>query len=222
MTEEWSFDMNDYKACSKCGNTQPLENFRANKASKDGRQSACKSCQKAFYHANREQYREAAASYRKNNREKIRQSNRLYHQRNADKLKAKSRDWYWSNLERVREGRKIRYDRNRARWILEAKKWKQRNPEMARESDRISVHKRRARLQENGVYQITPKDIRRLYQSECIYCQSLDEINLDHVIPIARGGRHSIGNLAPACRSCNQSKGSKTITEWRKRRSPRT
>jgi len=39
---------------------------------------------------------------------------------------------------------------------------------------------------------------------------------MDHVVPLIRGGRHSVGNIIPACRSCNSSKGGKFIIEWKK------
>jgi 5-methylcytosine-specific restriction endonuclease McrA len=35
------------------------------------------------------------------------------------------------------------------------------------------------------------------------------------VIPIARGGKHSIGNLVVACKPCNSQKNKRTIQEWR-------
>ncbi|MEU4427510.1 HNH endonuclease [Actinoplanes sp. NPDC024001] len=37
---------------------------------------------------------------------------------------------------------------------------------------------------------------------------------MDHVIPVALGGRHAIGNLAPACRGCNNSKNDDLLIEW--------
>jgi 5-methylcytosine-specific restriction endonuclease McrA len=39
----------------------------------------------------------------------------------------------------------------------------------------------------------------------------------DHIIPLARKGTHSIGNLVPACHACNASKGKKLISEWKGR-----
>lgn len=48
---------------------------------------------------------------------------------------------------------------------------------------------------------------------ECVYCGgSFDHV--DHVYPLARGGRDNPMNLVPACQSCNTSKGSKTLPEW--------
>lgn len=60
-------------------------------------------------------------------------------------------------------------------------------------------------------YIVTERDVTRLiarYDGCCAYCgQQSNSLHLDHVIPLARGGRHSIGNLVPACRTCNTSKG---------------
>lgn len=78
----------------------------------------------------------------------------------------------------------------------------------------LAMAKRRALKKNNGVYLITVKEIKKLQSLLCLYCgQTGGEI--DHVIPLTRGGRDSIGNLVPACRSCNASKNSRTITEWK-------
>lgn len=36
----------------------------------------------------------------------------------------------------------------------------------------------------------------------------------DHLIPLVRGGSHSIGNIAAACQSCNSQKGWRTAEEF--------
>ncbi len=43
----------------------------------------------------------------------------------------------------------------------------------------------------------------------CHYCEGRfrpAELSLDHVVPLARGGRSTPGNMVAACRPCNQSK----------------
>jgi hypothetical protein len=40
----------------------------------------------------------------------------------------------------------------------------------------------------------------------------------DCVLAISRGGRYTLDNIAPACRSCNTSKGSEEVTTWLRRR----
>lgn len=57
-------------------------------------------------------------------------------------------------------------------------------------------------------------DIIRAFGGVCVYCGSGDDLVLDHVHPIARGGRHARDNLAPACVGCNQRKRAKTLERW--------
>lgn len=89
--------------------------------------------------------------------------------------------------------------------------WRDANPEALK----LHVLERRARMRENGVYRVTPKDIRKLKDQACCYCGSVGVVEIEHVLPISRGGRHSIGNLAPACRDCNRQKSNRTVMEWR-------
>jgi 5-methylcytosine-specific restriction endonuclease McrA len=50
----------------------------------------------------------------------------------------------------------------------------------------------------------------------CAYCGKTGVIlTKDHVRPISRGGSDGIENIAPACSSCNSSKGRRTLAEWR-------
>lgn len=51
---------------------------------------------------------------------------------------------------------------------------------------------------------------------KCVYCGSTEDLTLDHIIPLSRGGNNDASNLATACRSCNSSKGAKTLQEWRR------
>jgi 5-methylcytosine-specific restriction endonuclease McrA len=53
------------------------------------------------------------------------------------------------------------------------------------------------------------------YGGKCIYCGTTDNITIEHRIPLVRGGSNWASNLAPACRSCNCSKGKKTEKEFR-------
>jgi 5-methylcytosine-specific restriction endonuclease McrA len=38
------------------------------------------------------------------------------------------------------------------------------------------------------------------------------------VLPISRGGRYTLDNVVPACRSCNTSKCNEEVTGWLRRR----
>lgn len=49
----------------------------------------------------------------------------------------------------------------------------------------------------------------------CIYCgDASGPFDLDHIIPVSKGGATVAENLGCACASCNRSKGAKTPEEW--------
>jgi len=53
----------------------------------------------------------------------------------------------------------------------------------------------------------------------CAYCGAADESpQRDCVLPISRGGRYTLDNIVPACRSCNASKCNDEVTSWLRRR----
>lgn len=49
----------------------------------------------------------------------------------------------------------------------------------------------------------------------CVYCGDRPPIlHCDHIVPVSKGGKSKIDNLATACFSCNSSKGDLTPEEW--------
>ncbi len=49
----------------------------------------------------------------------------------------------------------------------------------------------------------------QLQTGVCHYCQQsvgADHLTMDHLVPLARGGKSTRGNIVPACQSCNQKK----------------
>lgn len=57
------------------------------------------------------------------------------------------------------------------------------------------------------------REVIAFFGARCVYCGGPYE-NLDHGIPLARGGRHLLSNLYPSCEMCNKRKGTKTIGEF--------
>lgn len=56
----------------------------------------------------------------------------------------------------------------------------------------------------------------QLAKGECHYCHKHfppDKLTMDHIIPVARGGTSTKGNVVPACFACNQSKAASTPAE---------
>jgi 5-methylcytosine-specific restriction endonuclease McrA len=51
----------------------------------------------------------------------------------------------------------------------------------------------------------------------CHYCGRKfkpADLTMDHIVPIARGGRSSKGNVVPACKECNDKKKYLLLMEW--------
>jgi HNH endonuclease len=50
----------------------------------------------------------------------------------------------------------------------------------------------------------------------CAYCGSTVDLEADHRVPPAQGGSElDPANVVVACRTCNRSKGSRTLEQWR-------
>jgi 5-methylcytosine-specific restriction endonuclease McrA len=54
----------------------------------------------------------------------------------------------------------------------------------------------------------------------CAYCgtQPTETMQRDCVLALSRGGRYTLDNIVPACRSCNASKSNGEVTTWMRRK----
>jgi 5-methylcytosine-specific restriction protein A len=58
---------------------------------------------------------------------------------------------------------------------------------------------------------------RRTAKGRCHYCggeTSPAELTMDHIVPVARGGKSTKGNVVPACKDCNNAKKQLLPMEW--------
>ncbi len=49
---------------------------------------------------------------------------------------------------------------------------------------------------------------------ECVFCTSVDNLQVDHLIPRSRGGMDVSDNVVLSCQPCNVTRGDKGIFEW--------
>lgn len=65
--------------------------------------------------------------------------------------------------------------------------------------------------QAGGEYCFTPRDWNKtldFFGNRCAYCnKTAPVIELDHFVPVHEGGGSILGNIIPACHTCNQIKG---------------
>lgn len=178
------------KCCSVCRNTFPANStyFHRDRTKRDGLKPACKYCigvkSAAYYATHYQEIYKRVDTWKKQNPKRVRASQRKYRSTHADQISQRSKVY-----------RESRPDLRRA-----------------------TKHRRRA-LMANAEGSHTPKDIRRLYIEQkglCAYCSKRlrGQYDVEHVLPLSRGGSNYPSNLALVCDPCNTSKGNKTLREW--------
>lgn len=83
----------------------------------------------------------------------------------------------------------------------------------------IEVNERRIRQEREKARAIRKQGWwqNKLAKGVCHYCGvavPARELTLDHVVPLARGGRSTKGNCVPACKECNNKKKNLLPLEW--------
>lgn len=60
----------------------------------------------------------------------------------------------------------------------------------------------------NGRRVAIPRKVRQrvLSRGRCGECDSPENLEVDHIVPVSRGGTNEESNLQPLCRSCNSTK----------------
>lgn len=56
-----------------------------------------------------------------------------------------------------------------------------------------------------------------LTQGRCLYCRddvALEDMEVDHLYPVSKGGSSDIRNLVPACRTCNRKKHARIVMDY--------
>jgi 5-methylcytosine-specific restriction endonuclease McrA len=177
--------MSDYRTCQTCGQNKSIFDFTFQNRAENKRKYICGPCDKA-----------------------------------------RQLDYYYRNKSSLLRKKQIKYEENRSKFLEKRSLYRKAHPEKVKKSFdawveknpdalRINAKQRKARMRGAGIKKISRREIALLLMKPCFYCGNTENIQLDHVVPIARGGIHSIGNLLPACRSCNASKNKWFITEWK-------
>ena len=57
----------------------------------------------------------------------------------------------------------------------------------------------------------------KIQKGLCYYCKrevGREQLTMDHVVPLSRGGKSKKGNIVPACKECNNKKKYLVPVEW--------
>ena len=182
------------KICTKCGILKSLDSFSPCKEMRDGHTSWCKSCKAE---AERE---------------------RRSHHTDADRVQYNT--WRRGRRNLDREGTNAKNSAWQAAHPEQRQNWLDKNRERVRELGCYSDHARRARLAEVPTEKWSRSEIIERDGLVCYLCgASVDktDIDIDHKIPISRGGSNLKINLGVTHSSCNRKKWNLTPEEyWQK------
>jgi hypothetical protein len=186
-------DKEQYKACTKCGQTKPCNNeyFAKHSGNITGLRPDCKVC-----HSERA---------------------KNYYLRNSDKLRQYQKDYISKNRSKISLRQKKNYQKNKQTILTQVKQRYLDNPEVVKNSIR-NRHARKANVpHENYSWQ----DIIALHGDCCWLCgKKIDleasrktgepgwenGLHLDHVIPILINGPDLKWNVQPTHGLCNLSR----------------
>jgi 5-methylcytosine-specific restriction endonuclease McrA len=175
-----------------------------------------------YYLKHRDRIRAQQSEYRRRNQEADRERSRRYAAAHRAEARDRAKAWYethndavFRERERQRGRRAYAKDPRRRQY---ARNWQRQNKGRHAEYVRVSQAKRRAA--KNGGDGVTAAQWRALvaeHNGRCAYRGCEGPLTMDHRLPLARGGKHEIANILPACRPCNSEKGTLTEEEFRER-----
>lgn len=158
------------------------------------------------------------ASWKKANPDKVSASDVRYRSKpNSKQLtSSRSKRWYEANKERVKDRRNAYNLANKIQLGLAKREWHKNN------MDRVRIARKKRRACERGAEgSFSILDIKsqlRVQGGCCLACSvSFRDVSytIDHILPISRGGSNWPDNLQLLCQPCNDSKGAKTMDEWK-------
>jgi len=100
---------------------------------------------------------------------------------------------------------------------LRNKRWRYMTDESFRLYHRSKSKRRKAQQRGSTALMLSPDQLWRRWVQfghECAYCGAGGDLQVEHVIPISKGGEHHLGNIVPACQRCNFGKGKADAEQW--------
>jgi len=208
------------------------------KQTEEERKAIRRACTARWKKANPAKVKAMGCAYRKANREKTNAANSAWRRANPDNGRATTAAWREKNKKRVKELQAVRgakyYALNREKVISDSAKYHTEHPEQAKatrsrwkkkhpEKVRIAYHNYQANKKENGgkVSLGLAERLLTRQKNRCAVCKkSLKKTgyHLDHIVPLARGGKNEDRNIQITCPKCNMQKNAKDLIAFMRER----
>jgi 5-methylcytosine-specific restriction endonuclease McrA len=169
---------------------------------------------KEWREANKDKLHAKTMAWRAANRERWDEAAREWQRANKEHVAAKRSEWYQANVDRRRLTNKVWRQENLEQTKIVKKVWLSAN----KLRTRVYTENRRVRKLANGGSH-TPEQIEELYTKQherCVGCNKSirKHYEIDHIIPITRGGSNDISNIQLLCLPCNRGKHNKMPEKW--------
>ncbi len=166
----------------------------------------------------------AAAHYHKNKEARVAYG-RDYREHNDTRVRARKAAAYYRDLDETHQRNnacwRAYYAKNKAAVLTRHKAWRDKNSVKVRAQTNARWHRRRAleKLAAKNLGQLKEYvyETRMKPDFVCYYCNDtfpISKLHFDHVVPLSKGGSHSVENICTSCQRCNCSKGSKSLADW--------
>jgi 5-methylcytosine-specific restriction endonuclease McrA len=181
----------------------------------DVRKARRKDSMRRYVESNREKRRETVRKSRKKRRLALIAAGVIPERKGRPK---RTPEQIKESKERKKAGLKIWREKNRERLRL----YDRMRCKLFPEKNRMRVHIRRSRERNNGigntkVIEKWEKSWRKKKSVRCYWCGNKFRgavCRTDHMMPVSKGGRHSIENLVISCNPCNARKYNSLLPEW--------
>lgn len=192
------------KTCTLCRQVLTAQAFAPDVRLKSGLCSRCRKCQAQVARERRAANPQASLA-----------AVRKWEQKHPEKVK----EWARAGYHRYAAQRKEKVGAYQAQHPNEVKGWKTKyaRSEKGLERKRQKEGKRRALKQASGAETVPAWVVAKLFdlfEQHCVWCTTRKATQLDHIIPLSKGGPHIATNLAPSCATCNLSKSAKDPHTW--------
>lgn len=173
---------------------------------------------KLYRKSNSEGIAKKKAEWVKINPDKVRAQKQRNYQANREKILERRKAYRKSNPDKVNEANRKAKAKNPKKYVVTRKRWEAKNPE------RLEQYRlKREKLIAEAKGGFSESDVLAKYELQgrcCYYCLkplAYAKVEIDHKIPLSRGGTNFPANICCSCKSCNAGKKNKTVKEYKER-----